>query len=124
LYPGLGSARWQTRYPFGLRQKKARPLKGGLTWPLPSSVSNALAREFVARLVVMLGMQLARLVGMVLGMQVVGPRDIGMVGGLLVVAGRVSFGGGVVVSRGALVVGCGVLVMLDLVLVGHVIFCY
>jgi hypothetical protein len=79
--------------------------------------------EFVNGLAgMMLGVQFARFVAMMLCVEVMGAGDMGMVGGLLVVAGRMGLGRGLVVSGGVFVMRCRVPVMLDLLLMGHV-FC-
>jgi hypothetical protein len=64
-----------------------------------------------------LGVQLAGLVAMVLGMEMVGVRDVSVVGRLLVVAGVVRLGGLAVVLRCVLVVLGRLVVMLQLLLV-------
>jgi hypothetical protein len=66
---------------------------------------------------VVLGVKLAGLVAMVLGMEVVRVSDVGVVGRLLVVAGVVRLGGLAVVLGGVLVVLRGLVVMLQLLLV-------
>jgi len=98
-------------------QQKPRPIDGaGFSAP-GDSVADSVARELVASFVVMLGMQLGRLGGMVLRVQVMGAGYMRMVGRLLLMPGSVRLGSGVVVPCGVFVLGCGVLVMLDLFLV-------
>lgn len=82
-----------------------------------------MTRELVACLVVMLGVELARLIAMVLRMEVVGPGDMRVVGSPLVTPGGMRLGGGVMVPGGVLVMRGRVLVMLDLLLVGHGFYC-
>jgi hypothetical protein len=95
-------------------QQKTRPIEGRVFPLRQASAVDGVPREFVARLVVMLGVQLARLVGVVLRMEVVGARDVRVVGGLLGEAGLVRLGSGVVVTRGVLVMRGSILVVLDL----------
>jgi hypothetical protein len=68
---------------------------------------------------VQLGMQLPRLVAMVLGVEVMRVRHVGMVRGLLVVAVVVGLRGFVVMLGRVFVVLGRLLVMLDLLCVGH-----
>jgi hypothetical protein len=77
--------------------------------------------QLVAALVVVLGMQLARLVAVVLSVEVVGPGDMRMVRRLLVVSGCVRLGGEMVVPCGVLMVLRRVPVVIDLFLMGRVI---
>jgi hypothetical protein len=89
----------------------------------PTSAGDSVFRELVACLVVMLGVQLARLIAVMFSVEVVGSGDMRVVRGLLVVPGRMRLGRGVVVPCRMLMVSCGALVMLDLFLVRHVICC-
>jgi hypothetical protein len=66
---------------------------------------------------VVLGVQLSGLVAMVLGVEVVGMRDVGVVGCLLVVAGVMGLGRLAVMLGGVLVVLRGLVVVLQLLLV-------
>jgi hypothetical protein len=70
-----------------------------------------------------LRVDLAGLVGVVLRVDTVGVRDVGVVGRLLVVARRVRLGRGMVMARGMLVMLGRVPVVLDLFLMGHDLFC-
>jgi hypothetical protein len=70
--------------------------------------------EGPGRLAVMLGVQLARLITVVLGVEVVGMRDMGMVRRLLMVAGVVGLRGLAVVPRGMVVVLCRLVMVLQL----------
>jgi hypothetical protein len=65
---------------------------------------------------------LGRLVRVVLRVEPVRMGDVGVVGGLLVVARGVGLGRVMVVPRGVLMVRGRVPVVLDLLLVGHVVF--
>ncbi len=68
---------------------------------------------------VLFGVQLARLVAMMLGVQVVGMSHVGMVRRLLMMAFFVGGSGVTVMLRGVLVVFGGLIVVLDLLFVGH-----
>ena len=79
--------------------------------------------EFLARLVaVLFGVQLARFVGMVFRLEMMGMRDVSVMCGPFVVAGRVRLGRRKMVPGCVFMMGGGVPVMVDLFLVGHVIF--
>jgi hypothetical protein len=65
-------------------------------------------------LAVVLSMQLARLIAVVLGVEVMGMRDMGVVRRLLVEAGLVGFRSLAVVLRGVVVVFCRLVMMLQL----------
>jgi hypothetical protein len=79
--------------------------------------------EFVARLgAVVFGVQLARLVAMVLRMKVMRVRDVGVMRGPFVVACRVRLGRREVVPGCMFMMGRRVPVMVDLFLMGHGIF--
>jgi hypothetical protein len=67
----------------------------------------------------MLGVQLARLVAVVLRVEMVGVGDVGVVGGPFMVARLVGPGCCVVVPGGMLMVRGGVPVVLDLFFVRH-----
>ena len=69
--------------------------------------------------IVMFGVEFGGFVVVVLGVGVVGVRQVGMVAGFFVVAGLMGVGGGVVVAGGVLVVPGGFAVMLDRVFVRH-----
>jgi hypothetical protein len=111
--------------PRPARAEKTRPLSMGAGLSLRrNSNPGGLLGELVACLVgVMLGVKLAGLVTVVLRVEVVGVGDMGMVGRLLVMPGRMGLRGGVVMLGGVLVVGGGMPVVIDLFLVGHVICC-
>ncbi len=86
------------------------------------SNAGGLPCELVACLAGMvLGVQLARLVAMMLRVEMVRMGDMGVVGGLFVEAARMRLGCGVMMPRGMFVMLGSVLVVLDLFLVGHVI---
>jgi hypothetical protein len=68
---------------------------------------------------VFLGVNLARFVAMLLGVEVVGVGDVGVVCAFLMVAGGMGLGRGVMVLGGVLVMSGGALVVFDLLLVGH-----
>ncbi len=69
---------------------------------------------------VLLGVQLPCLVAVVLGVKVVGVRDVGVMRGLLVMTGGVRLGGGMVVPCCVLMMRGRLLVVLYLFLVRHV----
>jgi hypothetical protein len=71
------------------------------------------------RIRMVLGVQLASFVAVVLGMEMVGMRDVGMVRSLLVVTGGVGLRRLAVVLGGMLVVLRGPVVVIQLLLVGH-----
>jgi hypothetical protein len=70
-------------------------------------------------LAVVLRVKLACLVAVMLGMDVVRVRDVGVMRGLLMVAGVVGLRGLAVVPRGMIVVLCRLVVMLQFFFVGH-----
>ncbi len=77
-----------------------------------------MARMMLRRLV-MFGVELGGFMEVVLGMGMVGMRDMGVVAGLFVVAGFMGLGGGMMVPGGVLVVSGGFAVVLDFVFVRH-----
>jgi hypothetical protein len=68
---------------------------------------------------VVLGVKFSRFVAVMLGVEVVGMRDMRVVGGLLVVAVLVRLGGFAMMFCGVLVVLRGLVVMIQLLFVGH-----